>query len=176
MLEKQLVIAQTLYFMSVHDKTQNKYLLLPKRKKEMQKRLAMYEQLIDWLCSDQPLPLNEMELLLEYIHRHPHIFPPIEENIRKLLTETQQPIECRPGKSEELRRITLRMQELISCQKKQLARMTAINNHSWIICFHAFHNLPRFFFSQEYHGLWNISLSPLPSCLAIQYSTSMSIK
>lgn len=171
MIEKQVAIAQTLYFMSVHDKTQGICFLFPKKKKILQERLTMYDRLINWLCSNHPLPPNEVNFLLDYINAHPSVFPPVADKQKSVLAEAGSQIDSRYCLENEGKQVIRRMREIITMQEYSLSHSSTITSRSWITSFHAFHNLPRAFFTNKDQGLWHISISPLSFVQALQFST-----
>ncbi len=54
-MEKRVVIAQVLYYMAVHEKTQQQCFLSPRKKKALFSQLTWFETLVEWLRSEAPL-------------------------------------------------------------------------------------------------------------------------
>lgn len=167
-MDKRMVIAQVLYLMAVHDKTQPMCLLSPKRKQELAERLAMYQTLLSWMTSDLPLAVEQTQCLIGYVERHREIFPRIASSVKHELLAYNDTIACQSVFKDEWNLLTAKMNELLCAVAQWLSRPTAIHNKRWIISFMAFHNLPRAFMNDDYQGLWNNMISPMRTIDALQ--------
>ncbi len=90
-MEKREVIAQVLYYMAVHEKTQKRCFLYPKKKKALFSQLTWFETFIEWLPSETPLSYAQTQTLVGYILSHPDVFPAFDaETVEELNTKGYQ--------------------------------------------------------------------------------------
>ena len=171
MLSKRFVLAQVLYHMALHDKTQKQIVVWGKKKQALIERLNMYHQIIGWLTSDEALQSKQCKELLEYIQNQSHSFPYVSNDILSEICALDYRIECdRALCGDEMKAIG-KMVDLLQSLEPVLSRRTPCSNMTWIKTFMAFHNLPRVFFGSDLRGLWDEAISHLNLNSALESSS-----
>ena len=167
-MDKNVVIAQVLYYMAVHDKTQPSHLLTPRYRRELSERLKMYQSLLSWLKSNSSLEKGQTLSLLHYIENHSEIFPVIPTTTFVELQKDNYIIEQHVTMCDEWNTLISKMEEIIRVIGKWLSYPWALRNDKWIMGFLAFHNFPRPFLDCDHIGLWNGCISPISAAAAVQ--------
>lgn len=173
-MDKQLVIAQLLYRMALFEKTQKRFLLTSRKKERLKKTLEMFSVLISMLKNEEPLTQDEIETLITYVVNHPEVFPILDSETMKKLKTMEIQIACYRVWLGDWDLVVTKMQELINYANTILSSFRNISNQKWIICFMAFHNLPRVFFSNDFQAIWHESIPSLDVKHAIQSANNFS--
>lgn len=166
-MDKNVVIAQVLYYMAVHDKTQPSHLLTPIYRRKLSERLKMYQLLLSWLKSNTSLEKDQTLFLLRYIEERQEVFPVVPTATVISLQNGDYAIGQEVAIKDEWNMLIAKMEGIILAIEKWLSSPWVLRNEKWIVGFLAFHNLPRPFMDCN-QGLWRDLISPISSVAAMQ--------
>lgn len=163
------MVAEVLYRMALHEKTQKVYFLLPHVRKKLENKLLMFRYLIECLQSSR-LSQSQYNKILRYIETHHKTFPKLNTNLLMNSYADEAPSKCSPDWNPEWTEIVKRMEEILQIAGELIKSGRCCGNKQWILCFMAFHNLPRVFFTHSKSELWSDDLVPLDVASALQAS------
>ncbi len=163
-----VMIAQILYYMSIHEKTQPRRILTPRLRSEYMKTLKIIRSLIIFMQSRQALSVEGGSALCACINSTNGIFPSLDAGHLKMLRE----LNCAPPSDEVWRddwnMVFDAMIRIVNSTECNLSKLTTLTNRIWIKSFMAFHNLPRVFFLSDQIGLWSEPIPPVGIDFALE--------